>query len=605
MTVQTDDAAKPLSIQLKSMKPREMEALATHLRTTLLDVVKNNGGHLASNLGAVELTLALHRVFDLPQDKLLFDVGHQSYVHKLLTGRDLSTLRTAGGISGFPDPAESEHDAFIAGHSGNAIPAAIGLCHARDLADERYKVIAVVGDASLGNGESLEAVFATEEKPRGLIVVLNDNGMAINKNQSALYRSVAKMTAKRGYRSFNSFLGKTFKETSAFGRHLRKFKYTVKGWLNKNDFFERCGLKYVGPVNGHDLRELVGVLENIRRIDKPVLLHVVTVKGKGYGAAEDDPARFHGVNRNFGGGEHSFSGALGKLLCARAAQDPALVAVTAAMTDGVGLAPFAEAYPDRLFDAGICEEYAVTMAAGMARGGLAPVVCMYSTFLQRAFDQIVHDVCLQALPVIFCVDRAGLVGADGKTHQGLLDLPALRAVPGLHIFAPKDCAELADLFDYARSLRAPVLIRYPNGYAPNLGVHTPVARALWETLREGAGEVLLASGARAVARALEAVKLSGADCTVVNCRTVSPLDEDLLQRVARRKLIAVEEGYLRGGFGSAVAEFYAARGMYADLTLFGAPCVPVAHATAEEQARSLGITARDLAAILSPQRRTI
>ena len=589
----------PLLQQVKTMTPRQMEALAAHLRVTLLDAVRTNGGHLASNLGAVELILALHRVFDFPHDKLLFDVGHQSYAHKLLTGRDLSELRTAGGISGFPDPAESEYDAFIAGHSGNSIAAALGLCHARDLRGEGHKVVAVVGDASLGNGEALEAVFASEKKPKGLVVVLNDNGMAISKNQSALYRSVAKISAKQRYRNFNSFLGKTFKETSAFGRHLRKFKYTVKGWLNKNDFFERCGLKYIGPVNGHDLHELVGVLGNIRKLDTPVLLHAVTVKGKGYEAAEEDPARFHGVARNFGEGEHSFSLALGKLLCERAAQDESLVAVTAAMTDGVGLSAFAEQFPARLFDAGICEEYAVTMAAGMAKGGLSPVVCLYSTFLQRAFDQIVHDVCLQDLPVLFCVDRAGLVGSDGKTHQGMLDLPALRAVPNLRVFAPKDCAELADLFDYARRLRAPAVIRYPNGYAPNLGGTVPVGESLWETLREGAGIVVLACGARAVARALEAEKLSGADSTVVNCRTVCPLDESMLERLAGRTIVTFEEGYARGGFGSAVAEFYAERGIRADVRIVGAPVVPVPHATAAEQAQALGISARDLARILT------
>ena len=581
----------------KTYGQKQLEELAADIRAELLDAVKNNGGHLSANLGAVELILALYRVFDFPHDKLIFDVGHQSYTHKLISGRALAELREKGGPSGFPDPAESEYDAFIAGHSGTSVAAGIGLCAARDLRGENHKVVCFIGDASMGNGEALEAIFASEKKPENFLVVLNDNGMSISKNNSALYRSISKLTAKRRYRDFNSFLGKTFKETSAFGRRLRRFKYTVKGWLNKNDFFERCGFKYIGPVNGHDLHELVGVLSNIRRMNEPVLLHAVTVKGKGYGAAEDDPARFHGVGRNFCGGEHTFSAALGKLLCARAEQDQTLVAVTAAMAEGVGLSAFAERFPSRFFDAGICEEYAVTMAAGMAAGGLSPVVCIYSTFLQRAFDQVVHDVCLQNLPVIFCVDRAGLVGADGKTHQGLLDVAALRAVPGLSVFAPKDAEELGDVFDYARSLRAPALIRYPNGTVPALGCRRKIAAdALWEVLQEGNGPVVLACGARAVARALEAA--AGTSAAVVNCRTVRPLDEAFLAANAHRTLVTFEEGYVAGGFGSAVAEYFAARSQPVRLTVFGAPGRPVAHATAAEQAEELGLTAERLAAFL-------
>ena len=413
----------------------------------------------------------------------------------------------------------------------------------------------------MGNGTALEAVFSSETKPKNFVVVLNDNGMSISKNQSALYRSLSKMTAKKRYRKVNSFLGRTFKETGAFGRKLRKFKYFLKGWLNKNDFFERCGFKYIGPVDGHDLRELLAVLSNIRKMDEPVFLHAVTCKGKGYAPAEEDPSRFHGTGKNFAAGENSFSTALGRLLCERAEQNKDLVAVTAAMKDGVGLSEFSQKFPDRCFDVGICEEYAVTMAAGMAKGGLLPVVCVYSTFLQRAFDQIAHDVCLQNLPVIFCIDRAGFVGADGKTHQGLLDEAFLRAVPNLRIFAPKDCAELADVFDFALSVGGPCAIRYPNGYAPNLGGTQKISEYYqWETLSDGDGVVVLACGARAVARALDAKRLSGTNCMVVNCRTVKPPDERLLREVSHRKIIAFEEGYLAGGFGSAVAEFYASCG---------------------------------------------
>lgn len=585
-----------LADEIKGCNGKRAEEYARQLREELLGAVRENGGHLSSNLGVVELTVALYSVFDFPKDKLIFDVGHQSYAHKLITGRTLDTLRKKGGVSGFPDPDESEYDAFIAGHSGTSVAAGLGMCAARDLRGEDYKVISFIGDASLGNGTALEAIFATEKKPENFVVVLNDNGMSIDKNHSALYRSLSKMTAKRRYRTFNSFLSRTFKETGAFGKKLRKLKYTLKGWLNKNDFFERCGFKYIGPVNGHDLHELIEVLTDIKKLREPVFLHAVTLKGKGYEAAEADPARFHGVARNFASGENSFSVALGRLLCERAQEDPALVAVTAAMTDGVGLSEFAEKFPTRIFDAGICEEYAVTMAAGMAKGGLCPVVCIYSTFLQRAYDQIIHDVCLQNLPVIFCIDRAGFVGSDGKTHQGLFDLSALRTVPNLRIFMPKDCAELADVFDYARSLGVPCAIRYPNGYAPNLGSRQKIGDYYrWETLSDGDGVIVLASGARAVARALEAKKRSGIDCRIVNCRTVKPLDERVLREIADKKIITFEEGYLSGGFGSAVAEYYASCAQPVRLKIMGAENKFIPHATAEEQAQDCRLSANDLA----------
>ena len=586
-----------LAEEIKNYDIKQLKELAETLRGQIVERVRENGGHLSSNLGAVEITLALHKVFSFPEDKLIFDVGHQGYAHKLLTGRDLSRLRQEGGESGFPDPEESAYDPFIAGHSGTSVALGIGLCNARDLAGGKEKVICLIGDASLGNGVALESVFSSEKKPENFVVVLNDNGMSIAKNNSALYRAISKATAKKRYRKFNSFLSKTFKETSAFGRYLRKVKYSVKGWLNKNAFFERCGFKYVGPVNGHDLSELCAVLENIRAIERPVLLHVVTQKGKGYAPAEEDPSRYHGVGKNFSESKNSFSDALGKLLCERAAADGRIAAVTAAMTDGVGLSEFAEKFPERFFETGISESYAVAMAAGMAKGGMRPVVCLYSTFLQRAYDQIVHDVCISSLPVLFCVDRAGFVGADGKTHQGLFDVSFLRGIPNLDVYAPKDCAELADLFDFAMERGRPAAIRYPNGYAKNLGCVRRISEnCLWEIVSPGDGVVVLASGARAVARALEAKKLvSPLDPMIVNCRTVSPLDEKLLKEIAGRQIVAFEEGYESGGFGGAVAEFYADNALPVRLKIMGAPKKFVAHAGAEEQAQACKLTAGDLA----------
>ena len=588
---------------IKNHTIKQLETLAEEIRKDIVSNVKNCGGHLSSNLGAVELTLALHKVFDFPKDKLIFDVGHQSYTHKLLTGRDLSRLRTKGGASGFPDPEESEYDAFAAGHSGTSVALGIGYCAARDLRGGTEKVVCLIGDASLGNGAALESIFSSEKKPKNFVVVLNDNGMSIDKNDSAFFKAISKATAKKRYRKVNTVLSRTFKETSAFGKYLRKIKYSVKGWLNKNYFFERCGFKYVGPVNGHDLSELCAVLENIRGIDEPVLLHAVTQKGRGYAAAEEDPSRYHGVSKDFEDSENTFSSALGNILLERAQRDTRLLAVTAAMTDGVGLASFAEKYPDRVFDAGICESFAVAMAAGMAKGGMRPVVCLYSTFLQRAYDQIVEEVCLSSLPVLFCVDRAGLVGADGKTHQGLFDVSLLRGIPNLSVYAPKDAAEFADIFDYALSKNAPAAIRYPNGVAPALGAKTQISdETLWEVLEEGEDVAVLASGARAVERALRARELVfPLRPAVINCRTIKPLDEKMLASLAGKRLIAFEEGYAEGGFGSAVAEFFAERNMPVSLKIMGAENTFVPHARAQEQAEALRLSAHDLAEEIKKQ----
>lgn len=588
---------------IKNHTIKQLETLAEEIRKDIVSNVKNCGGHLSSNLGAVELTLALHKVFDFPKDKLIFDVGHQSYTHKLLTGRDLSRLRTKGGASGFPDPEESEYDAFAAGHSGTSVALGIGYCAARDLRGGTEKVICLIGDASLGNGAALESIFSSEKKPKNFVVVLNDNGMSIDKNDSAFFKAISKATAKKRYRKVNTVLSRTFKETSAFGKYLRKIKYSVKGWLNKNYFFERCGFKYVGPVNGHDLSELCAVLENIRGIDEPVLLHAVTQKGRGYAAAEEDPSRYHGVSKDFEDSENTFSSALGNILLERAQKDTRLLAVTAAMTDGVGLAAFAEKYPDRVFDAGICESFAVAMAAGMAKGGMRPVVCLYSTFLQRAYDQIVEEVCLSSLPVLFCVDRAGLVGADGKTHQGLFDVSLLRGIPNLSVYAPKDAAEFADIFDYALSKNAPAAIRYPNGVAPALGAKMQISdETLWEVLEEGEDVAVLASGARAVERALRARELVfPLRPAVINCRTIKPLDEKMLASLAGKRLIAFEEGYAEGGFGSAAAEFFAERNMPVSLKIMGAENRFVPHARAQEQAEALRLSAHDLAEEIKKQ----
>lgn len=581
-----------ISNDFKNYNLKQMQSLAKDIRSEIISVVTQNGGHLSANLGVVELTLALHRVFDFPKDKLLFDVGHQSYTHKILSGRaeNFSTLRQKNGLSGFCDPQESEYDAFIAGHSGNSIAAAIGLCKARDAVGGNEKIIAVIGDASLSNGLALEALFSSEYKPKNLVIILNDNGMSIGKNSSALYSAVSKMTAKKRYRSFNSFLNKVFKSTSAFGRYLRRVKRNIKKRLNKNSFFERCGFKYIGALDGHNLSELSTVFTDIKHYDRPVFVHIVTNKGKGMDLAEKDPSTYHGIGAHLQVSQSTFANSVSQILEKYYSKDNKIIAVCAAMKDGVGLADFAKNHPNRFVDAGICESSAVTISAGMAKGGLKPVVFIYSTFLQRAYDQIVHDVCLLNLPVVFMVDRAGLTGADGKTHQGMLDITFLRSIPNLKVFSPKDEKELDAMLGYALSLNCPVAIRYPNGKINTVGIENyDFSNNLWENIKNDGDIIVLASGARAVCRAISAREKSQVKFSIVNARTVVPLDSKLLDGISDKKIITFEEGYAQGGFGSAVAEYYAQKGKNVNLKIVGAPTVIIPHATANEQAQMLNV----------------
>lgn len=588
---------KELSQEIKTYNLKQLQTLASETREKIISAVKQNGGHLSSNLGVVELTVALHKVFDFPVDKLLFDVGHQSYAHKILSGRaeKFSTIRLKDGLSGFSDPSESEYDAFIAGHSGNSIAAALGLCHARDKRGGNEKIICVIGDASLSNGLALEAMFSSEYKPKNLIVILNDNGMSIGKNSSALYSAISKITARKRYRTFDTFVKKVFKDTNAFGRCLRRVKRNIKRNLNKNSFFERCGFKYIGALDGHNLEELITVLSDLKHYDRPVFLHIATRKGQGLEIAEKDPSLYHGIGANLKVSENTFAENVSDTLIKAAEKDDEIVAVCAAMRDGVGLFEFSQKFPNRFFDAGIGEGYAVTMAAGMAKGGLKPVVCIYSTFLQRAYDNIVHDVCIQNLPVIFMVDRAGLTGSDGKTHQGMFDVSFLRSIPNLKVFSPKDVKEMSAMFNYALKLSCPVAIRYPNGKIENTDIDDyDFENNLWQELEKGDEIFVLASGARAVSRALSARKNSDIEFGVINARTISPLDTALLDKLSNKKLITFEEGYVFGGFGSAVAEYYAQKGVSVNLKIVGAPSTFISHAKAEEQAAILGISETDL-----------
>ena len=553
----------------------QMADLGQEIRDLLIETVSHNGGHLASNLGVVELTLALHRVFETPKDKIVFDVGHQSYVHKILTGRldRFGTLRTYKGICGFPRRDESPHDAFGAGHSSTSVSAALGMAVARDMRGEKHKVVAVIGDGSMTGGLAFEGFNHAGHLKRDLIVVLNDNEMSISRNVGAVSQYLAKMRLTPTYSWAKHNIEFLLRRIPAIGDSVadtaERMKASVKYLLVPGMFFEELGFTYLGPIDGHDLPLLVEVLEKAKSLRSPVLVHVLTQKGKGYAPAECHADKFHGVGPFCiesgqsvkSASTPTYTSVFGDAMIELAEKVPELVAITAAMSDGTGLHRFAGKYPGRFFDVGIAEQHAVTMAAGLAADGRRPVVAIYSTFSQRAFDSLVHDVCLQNLPVVIALDRAGLVGEDGPTHHGAFDLSFARLIPNLTIMAPMDEAELRDMLFTALKLNGPVLLRYPRGRSDGFALRpefTQLPFGQGEWIRQGGDLVFLAVGAMVQAALKAAVLLEekGVRAGVVNARFVKPLDEKLLFAAARRAgcLVTVEENSLMGGFGSAVLE---------------------------------------------------
>ncbi|MGE5529600.1 MAG: 1-deoxy-D-xylulose-5-phosphate synthase [Patescibacteria group bacterium] len=565
---------------LRGLSHGELQKLAAELRGEIIAAVAKNGGHLAPNLGAVELTLALHTVFDSPNDKIVWDVGHQTYAHKLLTGRReaFATLRQHGGLSGFPKPAESPHDVFATGHSSTSISAALGLALARDMAGEKHRVVAVIGDGSLTGGLAFEGLNQAGHHRTDLLIVLNDNEMSIAPNVGAIARYLQRLRMHPGIHRFSAELEDLVRRLPLGGitvQAMEKLKESLKYLVIPGILFEELGLSYFGPVDGHHIGQMQRAFREALAHGGPVLVHVLTRKGRGYKPAEANPQRFHSIGPFAAAtGEPvdkqpaGYTEVFGRTLIELAREDARVVAITAAMPEGTGLDRFARRFPGRFFDAGIAESHAVTMAAGLAAGGLRPVVAIYSTFLQRAYDQILHDVCLQNLPVIFAVDRAGVVGQDGPTHHGLFDLAYLRHIPGISIMAPKDEQELSRMLRTALAAGCPVAIRYPR--AP--GAARITARKLevipWgraEVLRRGQDVALLAVGPMA-ARAEHAANIllnRGISCAVVNVRFIKPLDEDLLLDVAQstRRAITIEEHAVTAGFGSAFLELLAARGL--------------------------------------------
>lgn len=597
---------------LRKLTALERERLAAEIREELVSTVTQTGGHLASNLGAVELTIALHTVFDSPQDKIVWDVGHQGYVHKLLTGRceQFPTLRQYGGLSGFPDPEESPHDAFIAGHAGNSISAALGMATARDLAKDDYHVVAVIGDGAMTAGMVMEALNHAGHMGTRLIVILNDNQMSISPNVGAISSSLNKLRLDRRYHRAKEDAEQLLRRAPLGNQVIeagKRFKRSVKGLVIPTMIWEELGFTYMGPVDGHNVEELRQALMQARAYRlKPTFVHVLTQKGKGYGPAEDDAVGFHGVAPSNGVKSEvpSYTKVFGDTALRLAKDDSRVVAITAAMQDGTGLNSFAEQLPDRLFDVGICEQHAVTFAAGLASQGFLPIVAIYSTFLQRAYDQVLHDVCIQGLPVVFAMDRAGIVGEDGKTHQGLFDLSYLRSLPGMIIASPKDENELQHLLYTAVKAGRPMAVRYPRGAGRGVPRDEEL-RALplgqGELLRDGQDLAILAIGAP-VYEALESAEMlasKGIKCAVANARFVKPLDTELILDLARRtrRILTVEENVLAGGFGSAVLELLASEHVEGVRVLcLGIPDTFVEHGTPAQLRDKYGLNASRITA---------
>ena len=560
---------------LKKLKPEQLPELAAEVRKFLLETVSATGGHLGSNLGTVELSIALHYCFDSPSDKIIWDVGHQAYTHKILTGRRdrFHTQRQYKGISGFPKRCESEHDAFGVGHSSTSISAGLGMAAAASLDGKRSHAIAVIGDGSLTGGMAFEALNQAGHLKKNLIVILNDNEMSISKNVGAFSAFISRKMTGRYYRDLKKEMQALLKHIPAFGTDIlhfaRRAENSLKGFLTPGSLFEALGFDYLGPLDGHNLQQLVEVFNNINELDGPLLVHIMTTKGKGYKPAEDTPAKYHGVGAfdvATGKGAakstvKSYTDLFGETLVQLAAEDSKIVAITAAMPDGTGLTPFSQRFPERFFDVGIAEQHAMTFAAGLAADGFKPVTAIYSTFVQRAYDQVFHDICLQNLPVTIAMDRAGLVGDDGPTHHGAFDLSYLRHLPGITVMAPKDENELRHMLKTAIYSGVPIALRYPRG----AGYGVQLDRDLkcleigkGEQLLDGSDLTIIAIGATVypALQAAEALKLKGISAGVVNARFVKPLDTELILDAARRtgRIMTVEENALQGGFGSAVLE---------------------------------------------------
>ena len=594
---------------IKKLDEGQLKELAGEIRQFLIEKISRTGGHLASNLGVVELTMALHLTLDFPEDKLIWDVGHQSYTHKLLTGRKdgFDDLRKYGGMSGFPKRKESPCDAFDTGHSSTSISAGLGYVAARELLGQDHSVVSVIGDGSLTGGMAYEALNNASRLKSNFIIVLNDNNMSISENVGGMSKYLSGLRTAQAYTDLKKGVEDTLKRIPGRGdrivSQIRRTKSGIKQLLVPGMFFEDMDITYLGPVDGHDIRKLLKVFNEAKRVDHAVLVHVITKKGKGYAPAEKDPAKFHGPGPfdietgepKEPGGPDTYTQVFSKVLTDIAQRDDKVVAITAAMEDGTGLASFAKHFPQRFFDVGIAEEHAMTFAAGLAAGGMKPVFAVYSSFLQRAYDQTLHDVCLQDLPVVIAVDRAGLVGSDGETHQGVFDLSFLTMIPNMTVISPKNRWEMADMLRFAVDFRHPIAVRYPRGaaYEGMRQFRAPVEYGKSEVLYEEKDIAVIFVGhmaelADSVRRSL---KEAGYSCSLINARFVKPLDTELLDELAKTHslFVTIEENVLTGGFGEQVMDYVSRAALDVYVRNIGIPDEYVEHGNVEVLRKETGL----------------
>lgn len=602
--------------ELKKLDKDQLPQLAQELRDQIVSTVASNGGHLGSSLGVVELTIALHRVFDSPNDKIIWDVGHQAYAHKLLTGRsgEFSTLRQLNGVSGFPKRSESEHDVFGVGHSSTSISAALGMAAAGDISGDDDKVVAIIGDGALTAGMAFEGLNHAGHLKQKMVVILNDNEMSISPNVGALASFMSRKMTSDTFIRFKKETENLLRYVPGIGRDLvnlaKRAEESLKSFMTPGMLFEGFGFDYFGPLDGHNVDELTETLNNAAQIDGPVLLHVLTQKGKGYQPAEDNAPKFHGVGpfdeqtgivKSGKAGVPSFTSVFSDTLVALAEKDPRIIAITAAMTEGTGLKKFSECYPDRFYDVGIAEQHAVTFASGLACQGMRPVVTIYSTFMQRAYDQVVHDVCLQKLPVTFAMDRGGLVGADGPTHHGVFDLSFLRHIPNLTFAVPRDELEFQRLMKTASEHDGPFAYRYPRGNGLGLELPEtiePVDIGRGELLKDGSDGLVIALGTmvQEAMTAAEILQQQGISIAVMDARFVKPIDDEMILEQIEKVpfIVTAEENALQGGFGAAVLELLCDHGLMIPVSRAGIPDHFVGQGTQFELRQQLGLTAEGL-----------
>ncbi len=600
---------------IKKLEASDYDVLAKEIREFLIKKISVTGGHLGSNLGTVELTMALHLSMDLPEDKIVWDVGHQSYTHKLLTGRreGFDNLRKHGGMSGFPKRKESQCDAFDTGHSSTSISAALGLAKARDIQGKDNCIVAVIGDGSLTGGMAYEALNNAASLESNFIIILNDNNMSIAENVGGVSKYLNDIRTGEKYLNLKEGVYNTLKSMpkgDAMVRGIRRAKSSVKHLMIQGMFFEDMGITYLGPVDGHDIPAMLRVIQEAKRVKGPVLIHVKTQKGKGYGPAERHPARFHGAEPfdietgipSNPRDKANYTDVFATVMMKLGQRDEKIVAITAAMPDGTGLKRFKNAYPDRFFDVGIAEEHAVTFAAGLAAGGMKPIVAVYSSFLQRAYDQILHDVCIQNLPVVFAIDRAGLVGSDGETHQGIFDLSYLSSIPNMHIMAPKNKWELSDMLKYAVSFDAPIAIRYPRGEAYDglSEFRSPIAYGKAEWIYEESEIAILAIGSmvKTGLSVYEKLKAEGYKCSLCNARFVKPIDTDMVDKAVNnhKVIVTLEENVLSGGFGEKVCNYMKEKSYQNKLIMVSIPDDYVEHGNVDELRKEIHIDADSIIA---------